>query len=395
MKKFLKWVLSGLYGLVMIEVIIMISPFAFYFYSFYAPALQGLHHWRATAWTEAFFLPHSVITTSPLLEFLRWQVGTYAFSLGILGFFFCAGQVYTAKLFRRGMVHSWIYSRIRHPQYLSLAIAGFGLLTVWPRIIILILYVGMLFAYYFLARFEEKQVEAKHPEYADYRRRTAMFIPGNPGGKLFRLCFGWIPHPAAARAVASVVVIALAIGGALFLRRHAIGHSATTLLPEDRTLAIAIWPMSSEKIARVVSVALHDGRVRSALEKESGAVFTAHVLPADYGMVNMFADVGTDHSMFSRIRLSRFRYLVGFVLPFLAPHMKNQIMGSPQDNYEVVFSRVDGPGRSPLPVSSATDLEAKMTPVVIADIQGSSCTIKDVIVPPRRSFWGDITMPMF
>lgn len=70
-------------------------------------------------------------------------------------------------------------------------------------------------------------------------------------------------------------------------------------------------------------------------------------------------------------------------------------MGSPQENYKVIFSRVDGPDRSPLPVSSVTELKAKMTPVVIADIQAGSSTLKDVTIPPRRSFWGDITMPMF
>src|ERR1700758_1704016 len=121
MRKLLKWALSVLYGLVMVEVIIMISPFAFYWYSLYAPALQGLHRWRATAWMEAFFLPHSVITTSRILEVVRWRVGTYCLSLGILAFIFCALQIYGAMAFRRGAVRSWIYSRIRHPQYLSLA----------------------------------------------------------------------------------------------------------------------------------------------------------------------------------------------------------------------------------------------------------------------------------
>ena len=345
MKKLLKVVLSALYGLVMIEVIVMISPFAFYWYSVYAPTLQGLHRWPATAWMEAFFLPHSVITTSATLEFLRWQVGTYCFSLGILAFLFCAFQLYSAKLFRKEVVNSWIYSHIRHPQYLSLAIAGFGLLTIWPRIIILILYVGMLFAYYFLARFEEKQVEARFPAYAEYRRRTAMFIPGNPGGRLFRVFFGWISNRSTALAVSSALMILLVIGSALALRRYTIGQSATELLPQDRTMAIAIWPMPGEKIQQVVSAALSDERVRSALEKEPGAVFTAHILPQDYGMVNMFADVGTDHRMFSRVSPHRFAYLLSFVFPFLDHQRKNLIMGSPQDKYKVVFSRVDKPGR--------------------------------------------------
>jgi hypothetical protein len=70
-------------------------------------------------------------------------------------------------------------------------------------------------------------------------------------------------------------------------------------------------------------------------------------------------------------------------------------MGTPEDNYKVVFSRVDEPGNSQLPVSKVTDLSAKMTPVVIANVDGAGPTIEDVMIPPRRSFWGDITMPMF
>jgi hypothetical protein len=57
MKRLLKWLASAFHGLVMIEVVIMISPFAFYWYSLYARTLQGLHRSGGTAWTEAFFLP--------------------------------------------------------------------------------------------------------------------------------------------------------------------------------------------------------------------------------------------------------------------------------------------------------------------------------------------------
>jgi len=42
----------------------------------------------------------------------------------------------------------------------------------------------------FLARFEETQMEALHPEYADSRGRTGMFVPGDLGGKLFRYFLG-------------------------------------------------------------------------------------------------------------------------------------------------------------------------------------------------------------
>lgn len=395
MKKLLKWFISAIYGLVMIEVIVMVSPFAFYWYSLYGPALQGLHRWRTTAWLEAFFLPHSVITTSPALEFLRWQVGTYFFSLGILGFLFCAAQVYAAKLFRQGVVQSWIYSRIRHPQYLCLGVAGFGLLTMWPRIIILVLYVGMLFIYYFLARFEEKQMEVQYADYAAYCRRTAMFFPGNPGGRLFCFFFGWIPNRSAALTLSSTVVMTLVIGSGLLLRRYTIDHAATQLLPANRTLAIAVWPMDNDEMRQIVSTALRDGQVHAAIEGEPGAVFTAHILPVDYSMVEMFADVGIDHEMFSRVSPHHFKHLLGLTLPFLRRNHRNRVMGTPLQNYKVIFSRVDGQDGRPVPLAGVTGLEARMTPVVIADIAGERLIVQNVLIPPRRSLWGDITMPMF
>jgi protein-S-isoprenylcysteine O-methyltransferase Ste14 len=395
MKKLLKWLVSALYGLVMIEVVVMISPFAFYWYSLYAPTLQSLHRSRATAWMEAFFLPHSVITTSPFLEFMRWQIGAYAFGLGLLAALVCGVQVYAAKLLRRQAAMSGMYSFVRHPFYLSLAVAGFGLLTIWPRIIILILYLGMLFLYFFLARFEEKQVEARHPAYAAYRRRTGMFLPGNPGGKLYEALFDWIPNQKLALAASCAVIVVFVLGGALALRRYTIGHSATELLSADRTMAIAIWPTPSGRIQEVVSAALQDPKVRAALDNEPGAAFTAHLLPQDYGMVNMFADVGTNHRMFSKVSVRRLASVVGFAFPFFAHRQRDRIMGTPQENYKVIFSRVDEPGNSQLPVAKVTDLSAKMTPIVIANVRGQSPAVESVMIPPRRSFWGDITMPMF
>ncbi|MGA8871503.1 MAG: hypothetical protein WB460_10220, partial [Candidatus Acidiferrales bacterium] len=117
--------------------------------------------------------------------------------------------------------------------------------------------------------------------------------------------------------------------------------------------------------------------------------------PKDYGMVNMFADVGTDHRMFSKVSVRRITSWLGFAVPSVDPRHINRIMGSPQDDYKVIFSRVDEPGDTQLPVSKVTDLSAKMTPVVIAYVDGANPVVDNVLIPPRRSFWGDITMPMF
>jgi hypothetical protein len=77
-------------------------------------------------------------------------------------------------------------------------------------------------------------------------------------------------------------------------------------------------------------------------------------------------------------------------------HSRNDsIMDTPWENYTVIFSRVDGTNRTPIPLSRITGLEAKMTPVVIADIDGERASLLKEVIPPRGNFWADITMPMF
>src|SRR5581483_3604311 len=133
---------------------------------------------------------------------------------GPLAFFVLAAQIYGSKLLGRKIVSSGIYRYIRHPQYLSLGLSAFGLSTMWPRMIIFLFFVGMLFAYYFLARVEERRMLAIDPSYADYMRHTGMFLPGNPGGRLFRLLFGNLREQKFARplALTSLFVLAMLVG---------------------------------------------------------------------------------------------------------------------------------------------------------------------------------------
>ena len=108
------------YLLIGLEIIIMISPFAAYFYSGYGPLLNTLYAFPATAWLTGFFLPHAVVAKSDVLNFIN-GFGRTLFSLGIIAFLIGAFQIYTAKIRRKGVVTGILYRWIRHPQYLFLA----------------------------------------------------------------------------------------------------------------------------------------------------------------------------------------------------------------------------------------------------------------------------------
>lgn len=396
-KRIASWAGGIFYVLIMIEVIVMVSPFALFWYSWYTPALQGIYRSPWTAWLENFFLPHSVVTTSPVLEFFRWKLGPYLFSLGLIAFLVLAVQVYSAKLLQRGIVTGGIYRYIRHPQYLCLAIAGLGLLSFWPRFIILLFYFGMVVAYYFLAKSEERRLAAAHPEYSEYQKRTSMFLPGSPGKSLRRLLFGWIKNPAYGTAAYCVTAVAAGLAIGFLLRSYTLAHVEKVPVPGTNMLVIGVWPRGEDWNLQVVQTALQDQQVRDVLAKEGNTSFSIHPLPYNYGMINMFADFEPRRSMFGSVEWSRWKRVCGFVFPFLESLLgpRRYPVGTPMSKLKVVFSRMEKPHKPFVPVSEITDMTAKKTTVAIVEMDASKGQVLKVLKPLQSSRWGNITMPIF
>lgn len=175
------------YVLIALEVLFMVTPFALYFYGVYGPVLELLESHRATAWTVDFFLPHMVFVDNALLNGLAYL--QILFIAGMVLFFLAAAPLYYGRWTGKGVVSFGLYGKMRHPQYLFLAISGFGLLLYWPRFIVLIFFICMLFVYYLLARNEEWRMQREQPgAYERYMETTFMFLPGDPGGGCFGGC---------------------------------------------------------------------------------------------------------------------------------------------------------------------------------------------------------------
>ena len=118
--------------IVALEFVIMISPFAFVFYAAMNPFLLVLNQSALTRWLTAFFLPHMVVPPNAFLKGIR-VLGSASFLGGMAVFLVCALQVYGGKLLKPGVAHRGLYALIRHPQYLALAVAAWGLAVMWPR----------------------------------------------------------------------------------------------------------------------------------------------------------------------------------------------------------------------------------------------------------------------
>jgi protein-S-isoprenylcysteine O-methyltransferase Ste14 len=219
------------------EVMIMISPFAFFFYSVFNPIFKWLNQYAATKWLTSFFLPHMIFPPTLFLKTVR-LLGSAFFIIGALSFIICALQVYLGKIFKWGIANKGLYTHIRHPQYLSLGIWGIGMSILWPRFIVLASLSLMFILYYFLAKDEECRMINQYGEsYKQYMNNAGMFFP--------RFLESHFALPGRFVAI-PLIIITVVIGTGFFLRTVTLNSflftaknniTLVSMLPEDNALA--------------------------------------------------------------------------------------------------------------------------------------------------------------
>jgi protein-S-isoprenylcysteine O-methyltransferase Ste14 len=214
------------------EVVFMAGPFAAYFYGAYSPVLTWTENHSFLAWLTDFFAPHlSTPTSAWFAAFLK--IPRYLAFIGFASFVVHAAYLYWMKFVRKGVATALLYRYVRHPQYLSFAVAGFGLIFYWPRFINLVLLFVMLISYYALARSEERRMEDRHGEhYLIYKRRTAMFLPGGIGEKVVETTLGWLPWPSVRGYLALGLVLVAGFAGSFFFRFASIRNLHYVALPK-------------------------------------------------------------------------------------------------------------------------------------------------------------------
>lgn len=390
---------AAAYCLIGVEIVIMISPFAVYFYAVYGPILDFFAAHPLLSWTTEFFLPHMVFVDDPLILGISYlQV---LLVVGLLLFFSAAVPLYYGRFTKKGVVQMSFYSKIRHPQYLFLAISGFGLLLYWPRFIILILYVTMLFVYYLLARNEEWRMQQEAPErYVAYMEKTPMFLPGEPGARIYALCFGWIRPKWFGILVTYAVSLALAVWIALGVRAYAVQQLPTVAIGEK--VYLPVFPRSPEEISTLAAVLDGAPEVQTLLRELQPNL--AYIFPGDYFLTAIVTD---QDRRFSDDIIERFpevlewhqnKFRGGLGKFFKIFYNFVSSLGSVETDFDVeriVFVRVVDASGLPAAKENLFDIGMKRTPVLLVDLDAFDERILTVIKTSGKHKWGAMPMPSF
>ena len=266
---------GAFYVLIAFEFLYMASPFAAYFYGVYGLGLDWLQGSRTTSWLIQFFLPHLVEETTSLVIDSHQTVGSILLLGGLATFAAGAVQIYSAKLGGRGKVTGGLYRHFRHPQYLGLIVASMGMLLLWPRYLVVVATVTVIFVYIALARAEERICLRRFTGYAVYLKQTGMFLPARVS-PTFRLSDG---NSATMRVAAWFLAYAIALSLSLLLavglRIHTINSFHVHTDREGVYLSIVEIPRV--QLSEIARIARSAPEVREALTGRKNLI--AYVLP--------------------------------------------------------------------------------------------------------------------
>ncbi len=388
-----------LYFVIGLEVLIMISPFAAFFYAAFNPFLLFLARWPATHWLSAFFLPHMVMPPDTLLMAVR-VAGSVFFVGGTLVFLLCAGQVYFHKFTGRGPALGGLYRWIRHPQYLALTVTGIGLAILWPRFLTAALWAVMVTLYYLLAQDEERRMVARFgDQYRDYMERTGRFVP-RPLGRLH----GRVPlpgQPLLRAALVFLLAFGLSVGAAFALRAYTVKR--LPLWSDGRVTVLPILTGDGILLKHRMADVLQLPEVRSRLEKGTGAIL-GYLVPPNYVMQGMIADTEPawrlyeHHQTLAMITdwiFHPFSHLKG------GHSMMHKAMGgaaTPASSNgmvrRLIFLRVPS-GDSGSTAADLFSVNATRTPQFFVDVDIHELTLLQVKDLGSQTGWGLVPTPMF
>jgi len=194
---------------VILEPIWMLLPFAGFLYGS-GLRIQSLARHSETAWLTHFVFP--VLT-------LGWT-GPILVTMGAVLFLVGAGQIYWAKLRRKGLVRNGLYRYVRHPQYTALMLFSVGLLLTWGRAVMFLAFFVMMFLYYELAKKEERDCATLFGEqYEHYRNCTAFCIPGDQCLRRLSVRLPLVRLPRALRFLLSFAAVILVALGCMWIIR--------------------------------------------------------------------------------------------------------------------------------------------------------------------------------
>lgn len=366
MNALLRLPVFGLYAVFVLEIIFMISPVAVHFYAVHGPLMKWMQATPATAWLTQFFLPHFSQTSSHWLNLLH-PAGELLLVVGGLVFLAAAVPLYWSKWRGKTAMTKGIYSVIRHPQYVGLAIIGCGTVLLWPRFVVAVSCVLTCWLYGWLAANEERRCLRQFgDDYRRYQEQTGAVLPR----RIEQFALQFLPSlPAKRRALfaaALPTLLAASVLGGMGLRTYALGKLSALWTPNVAVLSVV--RMSETELSNVWNIAKSDSQVTELFRTQTK--FIVHVVPSVWYLADLPIESerkSGDHHTPADFDRTRLNVLI-----------TRAVTHAPNATGSAIVT---------------TAIQRK--PLLLVAVDVTQQRVLETRTPPQHVLWGDISTPFF
>jgi hypothetical protein len=261
----------------------------------------------------------------------------------------------------------------------------------------------MLFVYYLLARNEEWRMQLESPgKYDEYMKKTPMFIPGNPGGRLYDLLFGWLKPRWLGLLAAYCLCLGLGTLLALGVRTYAV--SRLPLVATGQATILPVFERPADEVRNLFrNTRANSEPVRQFLEAHP-EINLVYVMPGDFFLNALVTD---KDRRFSDEIIERFpevlewhehRFKGGLGKFFRIFYNYTRQLGRVETDYDVerlIFVAVSDGAGQPVGTDRLFGLGRQRRPLMLVDVDAHSHEVLAVVQASGRHKWGDMPMPTF
>jgi hypothetical protein len=229
--------------------------------------------------------------------------------------------------------------------------------------------------------------------------RTWMFLPGEPGGTLYRLLFGWIPSKGLGLLALYVAVLGLSVLAALGLRAYTLDHLPQTVSGDMHL--VSVYPRPVDELQQLYGRALESAEVRNFLQ--TNRISLAYLMPGDFFLTGLLLEEGP---RFSEAKLKRYPHLRdtgkgehngGLVKFFRLGYKFFQTIGTTRRVYDferIIFTRTHEIDGSPALPERTFAIGVVRNPALVVDIDFETGEIVSAQTVSGRHSWGELPMPV-
>jgi hypothetical protein len=120
--------------------------------------------------------------------------------------------------------------------------------------------------------------------------------------------------------------------------------------------------------------------VKKTLSGQGNVSFISHIMPGNYGMLGHFTEVNREQF---RNRMLNNKLSI-----------RERVWGTESDKIKVALAKIDKPGEDSVPLNEIMDMSARMTPVLVADLDLTTGEVFNVTLN-SKSQYGITPQPMF